>query len=349
MITSRTHAAIDAGVVAALASVALAPGVASRVRWAAASASLFQLGYSALTDYEGGVVPRLSVQQHRAFDVAGAAALGIAGAAFRSTGLLAAGAVNFATALLGDAHAHDGAPRMLYAPLDVPKRLARDVWVVDSAIGPGIPVRMTVIRLSNGELLLHSPTRYSAGLRRALETIGPVRHLVAPNSVHWVFAKAWQDAVLDSVMYAAPGLRRRGQVRRARLRIDHDLSRDPPAAWAGEIEQEIISGGGGFREVAMFHRASGTVLMTDLVQNFEPGKLPWLLRPIARVLGNTTVQSRAPAHLRAVVGLGRRKAAEAARRVVGWRPERVVVTHGRVIETDAAERLRRSLGWLTGD
>ncbi len=348
MITSRTHAALDAGVAAALAGLAVAPVARTRVRWAAATAAVFQAGYSALTDYEGGVVPRLSLQQHRALDVAGAVALGIAGAALRSPALLGAGGINLATALVGDAHAHHGAPRMVYEPMDAPKRLARDVWVVDSAIGPGIPVRMTVLRLESGDLLLHSPTRYSAGLRRALEVIGPVRHLVAPNSVHWMFAKAWQDAVPDTIVYAAPGLRERGQVRRSGLRIDHDLSAVPPDAWAGEIEQEIIPGGAGFREVAMFHRASGTLLMTDLVQNFEPGKLPWLLRPIAALLGNTTRESRAPAHLRAVMRFGERAKVEAARRVVGWRPERVVVTHGRVIEEGAAERLRSSLAWLTG-
>ncbi len=264
----------------------------------------------------------------------------------RSPALLAAGGATLAVALLGEAHAHHGAPTMLYEPLDVPKRLARDVWTVDSAIGPGFPVRMTVIRLSNGDVLLHSPTRYTAGLGRALGTIGPVRHVVAPNSVHWTFAKAWQDAIGGTTTYAAPGLRRRGQVRRSGLRIDHDLSSRPPAAWAGEIEQVVIPGGAGFREVAMFHRPSGTLLMTDVMQNLEPAKLPWLLRPVARLLGNTTAQSRAPAYLRALVGAGR-GSAEAARRVVGWRPERVVVTHGRVIEENAAERVRAALAWLT--
>lgn len=349
MITSRTHAILDVGVAGMLAGIALSSGTTRRVRWVAGAASLFQLGYSALTDYEGGAVPRLSLQKHRAFDMAGAAALGVAGATLRNPALTAAGAANFGMALLSNAHAHQGVPDMLYAPLDVPKRLVRDVWVVDSAIGPGLPVRMTVIRLADGGLLLHSPTRHSAGLQRALETIGPVRHVVAPNSVHWVFAKAWQDAVPESVTYAAPGLRRRKQVQRARLRIDQELSAVAPRVWAGEIEQEVVPGGAGFREVAMYHRASGTLLMTDLVQNLEPRKLPWMLRPIAWALGNTTGESRAPAHLRAVMGLGPRRKAEAARRIVGWRPERVVVTHGRVIEEDAAERLRGSLRWLTGE
>lgn len=345
MISSRTHAGLDAGLVAVLAGVALAPVASPRVRWAAAVAAVIQAGNSALTDYEGGVTPWLGMREHRRIDLAAAAGLGVAGALFRSPVLLGAAALDVGLALARETEPHGHAPEMLYRPLDTPKRLARDVWIVDSAIGPGIPVRMTVIRLASGGLLLHSPTRFSAGLRRTLEEIGPIEHLVAPNSVHWMFVKAWQDAVPAAMSYGAPGLRRRRQVRRAGLHLDFDLVARSP--WPVEIELEIVPGGAGFREVAMFHRASGTLLMTDLVQNFEPGKLPWVLRPLARLLGNAAPISRAPAHLRAVMRFGGQAAREAARRIVAWAPARIVVTHGRVIEENAAGRLLKSFEWLT--
>ena len=95
-----------------------------------------------------------------------------------------------------------------YPPLDVLKPVAQDLWVVDSgpmrAMGViPIPVRMTVARLKNGELLLHSPTRHTGGLQRALEGFGPIRHLVAPNIVHWTFLKQWQRQLPTP----SPGLR----------------------------------------------------------------------------------------------------------------------------------------------
>ncbi|MDP9096425.1 MAG: DUF4336 domain-containing protein, partial [Pseudomonadota bacterium] len=200
MITSRTHAALDAGMVATLAGIALIPGASARTRWTAAIAATIQAGYSAVTDYEGGIAPRLGMRLHRRCDLASAAGLGVAALILRSPMLLGAAVVDAGLALSGDVgadgHRHEGhAPDMLYPPLDAPKQLTRDVWIVDSVMRPGIPVRMTVIRLASGGLLLHSPTRFSAGLRRALEEIGPIAHLVAPNSVHWMFVKAWQDAV----------------------------------------------------------------------------------------------------------------------------------------------------------
>src|SRR4051812_5586425 len=68
-----------------------------------------------------------------------------------------------------------------YPPLDVPKPIAKNLWNVDS--GPlrvmgliPLPVRMTIIRLADGGLLLHSPTRFDFDMARELEQIGPIRH-----------------------------------------------------------------------------------------------------------------------------------------------------------------------------
>lgn len=165
-----------------------------------------------------------------------------------------------------------------YALSDVPKLVAPDVWVVDGAPlrtkGLPLPVRMTVMRLANGDLLLHSPLAFDAHLRRALERLGPVRHLIAPNSAHWLFLRGWQQDCPKALIWAAPGLRNRAQVKGAGLRLDHDLGPTPPAAWAGEIEQVVVPGGFGFAEVAFFHRPSRTLVLTDLVLNLEPAKLP---------------------------------------------------------------------------
>ena len=205
---------------------------------------------------------------------------------------------------------------------------------------------MTVIRLQNGDLLLHSPTRFDASVRRELERLGRIRHLVAPNIAHWVFIKSWQDAVPGTVTWAAPGLRSRGQVRRSGLRIDHDLGDMPPTDWAGQIDQIVVRGGAGFTEVAMLHRMSRTALFTDLVVNVEAQKVPWLLRPVAWALGTLAPAGRPPAYLRAVVHLQGKRAAEAATRVLAWEPDRVMVTHGKPIERDAARQLRNSMAWL---
>ena len=233
-----------------------------------------------------------------------------------------------------------------YQPIDTLKPVADDVWTVDS--GPmygALPLRMTVVRLPGGGLLLHSPTRYTSALAKQLEALGPVRALFAPNFAHWVHLRDWQLGCPGVATWAAPGLRNRRPVRKAGVVVDHDLTGTPPPEWGGVIALVTVPGGLGFKEVALFHVPSRTLVLADLVQNLEERRLPALLRPLARLAGNLAPNGRAPAHLRLLVRLngGARRAAE---QLVALRPERVLFAHGLPFEGDATAELRRSLGWL---
>jgi hypothetical protein len=209
-----------------------------------------------------------------------------------------------------------------------------------------IPLRMTILRLRDGSLLLHSPTRFSERLRREVEALGRVRHLAAPNVAHWMYLKAWQEAFPAATTWAAPGLRERAQVRRSGVRLDHDLSGTAPAAWGGEIETVVVPGGFGFREVALLHQPTRTLVLTDLVLNLEERSVPALLRPLARRFGMTAPDGMPPPYLRAVIKLQRQEAADAATRLLAFRPERVVFAHGRWFQENGTAALRRSLRWL---
>lgn len=244
------------------------------------------------------------------------------------------------------AHDHD---RMTYPPLDTLKPVAEGLWIVDGALsraGVRIPVRMTVLRLGSGGLWLHSPTRVTPGLRAELEREGPVAHLVAPSFAHWTFAKDWQAACPTATTWAAPGLRDRGQVKRSGLRIDHDLATWPPEDWAGEIDQVLVPGGMNVTEVAFHHRPTRTLILTDLVENFEPDKLNPLVRPLIRAAGAMAPEGQAAAHYRMVMNMRRQKVKEAARRMLDWEPERVIFSHGAWFDRDGAAQLRRSFRWL---
>jgi hypothetical protein len=236
-----------------------------------------------------------------------------------------------------------------YPPLDALKPVAKDIWIVDSGplrvFGAPLPVRMTVVRLASGDLWLHSPTRFDAGLCDRLQREGPIAHIVAPNVAHWMFLRDWHTACPNARTYAAPGLRKRRPVRKAKIRIDADLSEMPPAAWEDELEHTIVRGIG-FAEVDFFHRASRTLIMTDLVQNLEPDRLPAAARWLARLVGSAAPDGGAPFYLRLAVRAKGRSAADAAARLVALEPERVIFSHGLWFEDRGAEKLRRSLRWL---
>ena len=240
--------------------------------------------------------------------------------------------------------------RVVYAPIDVLKPVTEDLFIVDSGplriMGLPLPVRMTVIRLANGDVLMHSPTRFDARLKAEIEAIGPIRHLVAPNIAHWSFLQDWQRECPQATTWAAPGLRQRSQVKASGVRLDRDLPDASPPEWAGEIEQAIIPGAAGFREVAFFHRPSRTLVLTDLIVNLEPDKLPLAARAFAWATGTLAPDGKAPAYLRLVVKRRRAAARTAAGELVAYAPERVIFAHGRWFDREGAAQLRRSLNWL---
>ena len=153
--------------------------------------------------------------------------------------------------------------QITYPPLDVPKRVTDSIWIVDSgpirAMGViPLPIRMTVIRLQDGSLILHSPIHYDHALRRSLEKYGAIAHIVAPNSAHWMFVKQWQEQYPSVETWGAPGLSKRWAVKRAGIQLDHELNPSARTPWWDEVKHIIIEGVG-FAEVALLHERSRSV------------------------------------------------------------------------------------------
>jgi uncharacterized protein DUF4336 len=235
-----------------------------------------------------------------------------------------------------------------YEPLNTPKPVAQDIWVVD---GPaikfyGMPfsTRATIVRLADGGLWVHSPTWLDEGLAAAVEALGPVRHLVAPNWIHYAYVCEWQARFPDAEAWAAPGVAQRAKSRGMAIRFDHDLGQDAPAAWAGEIDQLIVRGSTVHREAVFFHRASATLILTDLIENFEPGRLGFWFRLMARLAGVLDPNGKAPVDMRQTFR-DRNALREDVRRMIGWAPERVILAHGRWYDRNGTQELRRAFAW----
>src|SRR3546814_19183841 len=94
-----------------------------------------------------------------------------------------------------------------------------------------LPTRMTIIRLADGGLWIHSPTTDDERVFAAVAALGPVRHLIAPNTIHYWWVPDWYRRFPDATVHLAPGV-----VERARRPLPpHRLLGDAaPEEWAGE-------------------------------------------------------------------------------------------------------------------
>ena len=214
----------------------------------------------------------------------------------------------------------------------------QDIWISDgesvSVAGFHYPTRMAIIRLGDGGLFVWSPTALTDALRAEVDTMGAVRFIVAPNSLHHLFIQPWQAA------YPAAQTKRRTDIA-----FDGELGDAAQAGWAQEIEQVVVRGNAITTEVVFFHRASGTVLFTDLLQNFKPGTFRGWRALVAKLDRMTADEPQVLQKFR--VAFTDRKAARAAvRRILDWPVRKVLMAHGAPVEADAAAFLRRAFGWL---
>jgi Domain of unknown function (DUF4336) len=239
-----------------------------------------------------------------------------------------------------------------YRPTNTLKPVAGDVWLVD---GPIIgfrymglrlpfPTRMTIVRLADGGLWVHSPTELTAALRADVEHLGPVRHLIAPNRIHYWWIGDWQRAFPAALAYGAPGVRDAAAARG--VSFDRDLTDRPEPAWAGQIDQLLVRGRY-LSEAVFCHLASRTLILTDLIESFEAGKIrsSWL-RLVMRLAGCLHPDGAMPRDLRLTFLGHRREFRQAVTTMLGWRPERVIVAHGHWYAEDAVAELKRAFRWL---
>lgn len=240
-----------------------------------------------------------------------------------------------------------------HEPLDTLKPIAPEVWLID---GPairfyGMPfsTRATVVRLLDGSVWVHSPTRLTEALAGKVAALGPVAHLVAPNWIHYAYVDDWHARFPRARRWAAPGVAERARAHGMTGDFDADLAQDAPDPWAGEIDQMIVRGSDVHREAVFFHRASRTLILTDLIENFEPDQLPWLMRPLARLGGIVAPHGSMPRDMRMTFRKHRDLLREDVERMIDWAPRRVVLAHGMWFETDAVAALRRAFGWLLRD
>src|SRR5262245_50816792 len=203
--------------------------------------------------------------------------------------------------------------------------------------------RMTVVRLSNGDLFLHSPIKLDGRLAKELLGLGAVRHLVSPNQFHYAHIGEWAKAFPSTVSWASPRVRGRARARHVDVDFTRDLEASPPEEWRREIDQTLFPGGY-FKEFIFFHKASKTLILADTIVNIELDKVtePW--RTATKFTGMYHPHGQIFLGMRLPLFLQRQKAEAAIRKIYSWLPQRILLSHGRCFDADADKVIRRIFG-----
>jgi len=225
----------------------------------------------------------------------------------------------------------------------------KESWV--RFFGLTLQTRMVVLRLHDGVLAYSpSPARLDAQTRAELASIGELRWLVAPNEIHNLGLRAFQQAYPRAHTTGCVGHPQRVPGARFDLLLDADTpASEVPWAESGEVEFHVLGGNAFLHEIAVFHRPSKTLVLTDAIEVVEPAHLGgnppgaamrWMLRTSGLLLGQACMS---PEHSMFCVDPDALEASLAA--LDAWDFDSMVIAHGRILKGDEARTsLRDAFG-----
>jgi hypothetical protein len=216
------------------------------------------------------------------------------------------------------------------------------VWLSTDPVGIlglRFTATMAVLRLRDESLLLYSPVAMTPARRAAVEAMGPITHLYAPNTYHHLWVGDWAAAFPSARLHAPASLARK----RRDLRIDRTHGSDPEPAFAGIIDEVRIEG---FRleESVLVYRPAHTLVVADLVHNIgRPSH--WWTALYTRMMGfyDRVALSRM---IRWAAFPDRRATRRSLDDLFTRTFDRLVVGHGAPVIDGAREALAAAYAWL---
>jgi hypothetical protein len=199
---------------------------------------------------------------------------------------------------------------------------------------------MTVLRLGDGTLLLHSPVALSSELRDEVAALGSVSQLYAPNLFHHLRIGEWAAAFPTAKVHGPAGLAKK----RPDLRIDRVFGRDgKEPAFEGSVEELVIDGLR-LNESNLFHAPSRTLIVADLVHNAGRPEHAWT-KLYTQMMGfyDRVALSRM---LRWTAFSDRAAARASVDRVLALPFDRVVVGHGKPLLEGGKDAIAAAYAWL---
>jgi hypothetical protein len=221
---------------------------------------------------------------------------------------------------------------------------APEIWLKRYPVqyaGCTFPGIMTVVRLTQGNLLIHSPCAIDEATRVEIGDLGAPAFIVAPGTYHHLHIPSCQAAFPAARTYLCPGL----ETKRPNLVYDGILSDVPETGWETDFDQVVVRGSRYIWEVAFFHRPSGTLILVDLVENIgdtTPGT-NWVLRFFWKFIFRMWNNPK-PAPEYQMGWKDKAAARESLHRILSWDFHRVVMAHGEPIVAQAKERLEAAWG-----
>ena len=213
------------------------------------------------------------------------------------------------------------------------------VHVMRSPGAVRIPARMNIARLGS-DLWVHSPVPIDDALAAEIAGLGRVLYVVAPSAYHHMFVGKFAARFPGAKLFGAPGVARK----QPELAFAGALTDGSAPPWSEEIDQVFIEGAPRLSEVVFFHRASRSLLVSDLFFNVTEPET-WSTGLVLRMMG--TYKRFARSRAWKLFGKDRQALKASVEKVLDWDFVRVLPGHGAPFETaETRAETRTAAAWF---
>ena len=220
-------------------------------------------------------------------------------------------------------------------PYSLEEYVPQKIHIVEYPIhfgGMDLFSRMTLVRLHDGKLWVHSPCRLDAQLKNEIDQLGKVAYILAPGNFHHLYVSDFQSHYPDAETFLCPGL----EYKREDLKFDWILDDHPDPRWNSEFDQVVIQTRI-ISEVAFVHKNTGTLILVDLLENIgddythEAGLLlKFWWKAVFKMWNNPKA---APEYQ---LGWGDKDVVKKGlEKILSWNFDRIILAHGNLIESNA--------------
>jgi len=225
--------------------------------------------------------------------------------------------------------------------------------------------RGTLVKLKTGNVAVFSPVAFTPAVKAKVQSLGPVKYIVAPDMEHHIFISTWAKEFPEAEIIAMEGLpeKREGDPATRGTKFHHvfsaknklDLHITPE--FDEEFSYEYFHSHAN-KELVFLHRPSRTMIEADLLFNLpateqysksgvnaRTGILTRLFGGMMNTRGDMIWQKRFLWY--AASKADRPAFNESAKRIGQWDYDRIIPCHGDVIETGGKSIMGKAMAWHT--
>lgn len=229
------------------------------------------------------------------------------------------------------------------------RNIDRNLWAVEQPFkyfGLEVGTRMTILRLSTGDLVAISPIKLERETIEQIALIGEVKYIIAPNLYHHLFIQDFRSIYPEAQLWATSSLANK----RPDLAIDVPIMERQNSLF-NEIDYLLfdgfqtlfLNGYTPLNEYVFCHRSSRTLILTDTAFYFDESFIS-LTQLIAKLMGGYKLLRPSP--LEKIATKDKQAVKNAVDRVLEWDFDRVIVAHGSIVETGGKQKFKSGYDWF---